>query len=491
LHCKLGGVCAGYDQQDAHEFLIALLDGVDSHIVKYHHTHHSSDMDEDVGDDSEDDVSSDGAKSHIAQQLLTGTEVNNAPKAEVNIQSVAVTGKTVVPLPSYSTSQSINGMQTIQGLQPLINVSAVMGQNNFKPPPATHHRSSHFTFDDDSLQLDSIVDAFIEELNGESEDFPRTQPHTVGSMSAVARDHRGTGDSDVDFSNTRLLDCGNEGLLLPHQLRRARADSCISESVMTEQTGDRSYSGSDDDEDSGSVSSGFSSAATTITTATAVTGTTGTAVTTGSEVLGSEDGGKTVRLKKVRREKVSRSTVRPRGALNMIGNSSIHSLFAGQMNSCLKCQNCKHSNSKSELFLDICLSIANVRMKPKERSTSIVNETVTVDESALLSEELGSLPKSTDKDVTNGKQAVLLADCLREYTAEELLTGFVVCIFYCFQYPSLKASFCAQKCETCDAYTPTCKQLLISKPPKILIVQLKRFDYMKQEKVRICWGVSE
>jgi ubiquitin C-terminal hydrolase len=49
----------------------------------------------------------------------------------------------------------------------------------------------------------------------------------------------------------------------------------------------------------------------------------------------------------------------------------------------------------------------------------------------------------------------------------------------------MMTNFRLQKCEKCDAYTPCVKQLRIATPPKILVIQLKRFDYMKQEKVRI------
>ncbi|KAI9138665.1 hypothetical protein BKA69DRAFT_1040757 [Paraphysoderma sedebokerense] len=141
--------------------------------------------------------------------------------------------------------------------------------------------------------------------------------------------------------------------------------------------------------------------------------------------------------------------------------SIISDLFAGALESHLRCKNCGHSLDKQERIYDLLIQIDKGR--PHSRSTSspsdlpthLQNESVNGYEekekrrTSLLANFFSSWWRDTK-----------LEDCLNSFFSTELLQGQE-------QY----------KCERCKVNTDTEKTLRLMKAPEILVITLKRFRH--------------
>ena len=130
---------------------------------------------------------------------------------------------------------------------------------------------------------------------------------------------------------------------------------------------------------------------------------------------------------------------------NNIGAHStfVHDIFSGSMKSDLHCGFCSHQSCKYERFIDISLSLL------KTFNGSDTNDNV-----------VGSPNKVKGKEI----DSISLKECLQNFTLLEPLSELVMC-------------------DVCKKPQPANKQLNISSLPKVLVLHLKRFDSIRQQKL--------
>ena len=104
----------------------------------------------------------------------------------------------------------------------------------------------------------------------------------------------------------------------------------------------------------------------------------------------------------------------------------LNETFAGILRSKLTCRGCGHCSTKYEPFMDISLSVDNIKRRSRE--------------------------------------GITLEDCLRQWCAVEFLNA-------------------SMTCESCKNRSMMKKTLSISRLPPTLIVHLKRFDAFRQKKI--------
>jgi ubiquitin carboxyl-terminal hydrolase 22/27/51 len=118
---------------------------------------------------------------------------------------------------------------------------------------------------------------------------------------------------------------------------------------------------------------------------------------------------------------------------------AIKTLFEGTLRSVLMCQECGNKRIQSEQFMSISLPLS----KEVQRATN-------------------EMPGESNENA--GRVKVSVERCLRHFTIPEMLADPVDC-------PS-----CAKK-------TPTQKQHVVSKLPRVLCLHLKRFDAAQNKKI--------
>jgi len=127
-----------------------------------------------------------------------------------------------------------------------------------------------------------------------------------------------------------------------------------------------------------------------------------------------------------------------------LNDSIITDLFAGQLQSTIKCLTCNHRSSSYDPFLDLSVPIYKV-------------------ESESPKTILGSFKSSL---VETNKST--LEKCLGIFTAEEILDGDNMYM-----------------CEKCKKKQKSVKQLTVYKYPRVLVIHIKRFRFnsMRREKL--------
>ena len=118
----------------------------------------------------------------------------------------------------------------------------------------------------------------------------------------------------------------------------------------------------------------------------------------------------------------------------------VHDIFSGLMKSDLHCGFCGHQSCKFERFIDISLSLKN----SESNNTGVV----------------ASPSKGKSREIEN----ISLKECLQNFTLLEPLSELVMC-------------------DVCKKPQPAHKQLNIASLPKVLVLHLKRFDSVKQQKL--------
>lgn len=129
---------------------------------------------------------------------------------------------------------------------------------------------------------------------------------------------------------------------------------------------------------------------------------------------------------------------------NMGAHSTfVQDIFSGFMKSDLHCGFCGHESCKYERFIDISLSLI------KESKNSDAND-----------KSNGSPTKGKGREI----ESISLKDCLQNFTLLEPLSELVMC-------------------DVCKKPQPAHKQLNIASLPKVLVLHLKRFDSVRQQKL--------
>jgi ubiquitin C-terminal hydrolase len=126
-----------------------------------------------------------------------------------------------------------------------------------------------------------------------------------------------------------------------------------------------------------------------------------------------------------------------------LNNSIVTDLFAGQLQSSLECQTCKHISYSYEPFLDISVSI------PRSESKSLLQKTL---------------------KMTNSGRCTL-EQCLENYTAPEALDDMF-------------------DCDKCKQKRKKIKTFSIYRHPKMLVVHIKRFCFNDQYRAKLSTDVA-
>jgi hypothetical protein len=407
---------AGYDQQDAHEFLIALLDGFDTHIVKNHTKPPSR-------------IQPSGVSSLVALQTseqVTSTDLTAvAPKNDYNgLTTESNYGKTQQNdnySPRNNQENEVGNNQNVNHAKTRTEsdlLDAWLVQYSSKDRHVEAICGLGCPADEELRNIDSMIEAFIEELADSIEEDVggSNNPPTVTQSLRDGRSEAEYKDSEEDNEDNMSV-------------ASSTVTTMTCATTLTNATSNTDYS-------SGTRASPNRQAV--------------TMANTFANTLTGPHENSTEPASITHSDAETTEHLRYSSSLN----SSIHSLFAGQMSSSLRCQQCGHTNSKDELFLDISLSITTSKKSSGSTSSSggsashdsSLYGTAAVDDDekacqnpcvspagdGVVDEVVHPLateatapakPNRTGKTLANG---VLLTDCLREYTAEEMLTGYVV-----------------------------------------------------------------
>jgi ubiquitin C-terminal hydrolase len=118
---------------------------------------------------------------------------------------------------------------------------------------------------------------------------------------------------------------------------------------------------------------------------------------------------------------------------------AIKTLFEGKLRSVLMCQECGNKRVQSEPFMSISLPLS----KEVQKATN-------------------EMPGESNEHA--GRVKVSVERCLRHFTIPEMLADPV-------------------DCPSCGIKTPTQKQHVVSKLPRVLCLHLKRFDAAQNKKI--------
>jgi ubiquitin carboxyl-terminal hydrolase 22/27/51 len=118
---------------------------------------------------------------------------------------------------------------------------------------------------------------------------------------------------------------------------------------------------------------------------------------------------------------------------------AIKTLFEGKLRSVLMCQDCGNKRIQSEPFMSISLPLS----KEVQKATN-------------------EMPGESNENA--GRVKVSVERCLRHFTIPEMLADPV-------------------DCPSCGKKTPTQKQHVVSKLPRVLCLHLKRFDAAQNKKI--------
>jgi ubiquitin C-terminal hydrolase len=110
-------------------------------------------------------------------------------------------------------------------------------------------------------------------------------------------------------------------------------------------------------------------------------------------------------------------------------------LFEGTLRSVLVCRKCSQKRIQSETFMSLSLPLSKEIQK-----------------------------SSNEVTLTDDSDAISIEHCLKHFTMPEVLADPV-------------------ECPNCGVQTPTTRQHVVSRLPKILVLHLKRFDFAENKKL--------
>jgi len=182
----------------------------------------------------------------------------------------------------------------------------------------------------------------------------------------------------------------------------------------------------------------------------------------------------------------------------------INELFSGILCSELTCISCDRKHSKFEPFVDISLSVTAPDTDQGCIPTNQTSLSASLRKCAPVSEEFFDEDGSKARDPTSPQgesqttdqisEALLASNSNLNSPSSSSMSSPIPCTLR-KSYPNIDVIDCLQQftsseslsepifCKTCQRKCPARKQLCISTPPNVLILHLKRFDAVRQQKI--------